>query len=110
MAGRTEDGHGALNLFNYHDTVTDGLLDRFEAAKTDAAVIVQAEVHETEDGEVLQVLGLVLPHGRTVVGFMDDVDEVDATDPIWLSLLEADPGERLADDHDRAVGLTVASG
>lgn len=55
-----------------------------------AAVVVQAEVHETEDGEVLEVLGLVLPQGRTVVGFLDDVDEVDATDPVWLSLLEAD--------------------
>jgi len=55
-----------------------------------AAVVVQAEVHETQDGEILEVLGLVLPQGRTVVGFVDDVDEVDATDPVWLSLLEAD--------------------
>jgi hypothetical protein len=55
-----------------------------------AALIVQAEVHETEDGDTLEVLGLLLPHGRTVVGFMDDVDEVDATDPVWVSLLEAD--------------------
>jgi hypothetical protein len=64
-----------------------------------AAVVVQAEVHETEDGETLEVLGLVLPQGRTVVGFTDDVDEVDATDPVWLSLLEADrAGEDDADD------------
>ena len=57
-----------------------------------AALVVQAEVHETEDGEALEVLGLLLPQGRTVVGFTDDVDEVDATDPVWLSLLEADSG------------------
>lgn len=66
-----------------------------------AAVVVQAEVHETEDGETLEVLGMVLPQGRTVVGFTDDIDEVDATDPVWLSLLEADresSGEEEADD------------
>jgi len=65
-----------------------------------AAVAVQAEIHETEEGEVLQVLGLVLPHGRTVIGFVDDVDEVDATDPVWLSLLEADPDPTPADEED----------
>lgn len=64
-----------------------------------AAVVVQAEIHETEDGEVLQVLGLVLPQGRTVIGFVDDVDEVDATDPVWLSLLDADR-EDDADEFD----------
>jgi hypothetical protein len=62
----------------------------YEDEEQFAALIVQAEVHETEDGEVLQVLGLLLPDGRTAVGFMDDIDEVDATDPVWLSLLEAD--------------------
>jgi hypothetical protein len=66
-----------------------------------AAVVVQAEVHETEDGEVLEVLGLVLPKGRTVVGFMDDVDEVDATDPVWVSLLEAER-QSAADNDDEA--------
>jgi len=62
----------------------------YEEDEEFAAVVVQAEVHETEDGETLEVLGLVLPQGRTVVGFTEDVDEVDATDPVWLSLLEAD--------------------
>lgn len=61
-----------------------------------AALAVQAEAHETEDGETLQVLGLLLPFGRTAVGFTEDVDEVDDTDPVWLSLLEAD----LVDDED----------
>ena len=63
-----------------------------------AALVVQAEVHETQDGETLEVLGLLLPQGRTVVGFTDDVDEVDATDPVWLSLLEAD--SESADDDE----------
>jgi hypothetical protein len=69
-----------------------------------AAIVVQAEVHETEEGEVLQVLGLILPQGRTVIGFVDDIDEVDDTDPVWLSLLEADrePSEDRYEDPDAA--------
>ena len=61
-----------------------------EADEEFAALIVQAEQHETERGEQLQVLGLLLPQGRTVIAFTDDVHEVDAADPDWLALLEAD--------------------
>ena len=53
------------------------------------ALIVQAESHDTEEGETLEVLGLLLPNGETVVAFRDDVDEVDATDPFWVALVEA---------------------
>ena len=53
------------------------------------ALIVQAEAHDTEEGETLEVLGLMLPNGETVVAFADDVDEVDATDPFWVALVEA---------------------
>jgi len=53
------------------------------------ALIVQAEAHDTEDGDTLEVLGLLLPNGETVVAFADDVDEVDATDPFWVALVEA---------------------
>ena len=53
-----------------------------------AAVVVQAEAHGVEDGDTLQVLGLLLPDGRTVVGFGDDVDWVDAADPVWRDLVE----------------------
>ncbi len=53
-----------------------------------AALVVQAETHGTEDGESLQVLGLLLPDGRTAVGFLDDVDLVDATDTVWRDLVE----------------------
>ena len=55
-----------------------------------AALIIQAETHETEDGESLDVLGLLLPGGETKVAFLEDVDQVAASDPVWLSLLEAD--------------------
>ncbi len=53
-----------------------------------AAVVVQAEAHGTAEGDVLQVLGLLLPDGRTAVGFGDDVDRVDAADPVWRDLVE----------------------
>ena len=55
-----------------------------------AALIVQAESHRTEDGEELQVLGLLLPDGRTAIAFTDDVEEVPAEDHDWLELLAAD--------------------
>jgi hypothetical protein len=36
----------------------------------------------------MEVLGLVLPDGRTAVSLYEDVDEVDATDPVWAALVE----------------------
>ncbi len=72
--------------------------------KSLAALIVQAESHETEDGEQLGVLGLLLPNGTTKVGFVDDVEEVDGANPDWLALIDAalDP-EALADEDDDEV-------
>ncbi len=55
-----------------------------------AALIVQAESHETDDGQELQVLGLLLPDGRTAVAFTEDVEEVAGDNPDWLDLLAAD--------------------
>jgi hypothetical protein len=71
-----------------------------DEAESVAALIVQAESHETEDGEQLGVLGLLLPNGTTKVGFVDDVEEVDGADPDWLALIDAalDPDD--ADDED----------
>lgn len=72
----------------------------YEEDEEFAALVVQAEVHETEEGETLRVLGLLLPQGRTAVGFTEDVDEVAATDPVWVSLLEADgPAAENGDDY-----------
>ncbi|MBL7599371.1 hypothetical protein INQ10_25435, partial [Escherichia coli] len=48
-----------------------------------AAVIVQAETHLGNDGEEMQVLGLILPDGEGAVALMEDVDLVDDTDPTW---------------------------
>ena len=63
-----------------------------------AAVVVQAEAHETEDGETLEVLGLILPDGRSVISLYEDVDEVDATDPVWAALV-ADSGAGDDDEY-----------
>jgi hypothetical protein len=59
-----------------------------------AAVAVQAEAHETAEGEEMEVLGLILPDGSGVVALMDDVDLVDEADPVWQRLVaEAVEGE-----------------
>ncbi len=52
-----------------------------------AAVIVQAEAHVGSDGEVMEVLGLILPDGDGAVALMEDVDLVDDTDPTWRDLV-----------------------
>ena len=53
-----------------------------------AAVAVQAETHTSADGEVMEVLGLILPDGDSAVALLDDVDLVDDTDPTWRALVE----------------------
>ena len=63
-----------------------------------AALVVQAEAHETEDEGALEFLGLLLPTGGTAVVFPDDVEFVNAADPVWCSLLEAD--QVAADDEE----------
>jgi hypothetical protein len=52
-----------------------------------AAVAVQAETHVGSDGEIMEVLGLILPDGSGAVALMDDVDLVDDTDPTWRDLV-----------------------
>jgi hypothetical protein len=72
----------------------------YEEGEEFAALVVQAEVHETQDGDTLEVLGLLLPQGRTAVSFSEDVDEVDGFDPVWLSLLDAERGGGEAEEPD----------
>lgn len=52
-----------------------------------AAVAVQAEAHVGPDGEVMEVLGLILPDGDSAVALLDDVDLVADTDPTWRDLV-----------------------
>lgn len=55
-----------------------------------AALVIQAEAHETEDQVTLEMVGLLLPNGETAVAHLEDVEFVDEHDPVWLALLEAD--------------------
>ena len=58
-----------------------------------AAVAIQAEAHDTDDGETMEVLGLILPDGEGAVALFDDVDLVDDTDPTWRALVTAAVGD-----------------
>jgi hypothetical protein len=63
-----------------------------------AAVAVQAEAHETEDGETMEVLGLILPDGAGAVALLDDVDLVDESDPVWRKLVTDAVGDETGDE------------
>ena len=54
-----------------------------------AAIAVQAEAHDTDEGETMEVLGLVLPDGGVAVALLEDVDLVDDSDPVWRELVAA---------------------
>ena len=63
-----------------------------------AAVAVQAESHDSDEGETMEVLGLILPDGEGVVALLDDVDLVDDTDPAWRALVEAAVGDQTGEE------------
>ena len=52
-----------------------------------AAIAVQAEAHETDGGETMEVVGLILPDGGGAVALLEDVDLVDDGDPVWRRLV-----------------------
>ena len=72
----------------------------YEEDEQFAALAIQAESHESEQGEELEVLGLILPRGRTAVAFVEDVEFVTDKDHTWLALLEADLEVDDEDDDD----------
>lgn len=63
-----------------------------------AAIAVQAETHVTDDGETMEVLGLILPDGGGAVALLEDVDVVDDSDPTWRDLVAAAVGDETGDD------------
>jgi hypothetical protein len=63
-----------------------------------AAVAVQAEAHDTDEGETMEVLGLVLPDGEGAVALLDDVDLVEDTDPVWRRLVSEAIGDEATTD------------
>lgn len=58
-----------------------------------AAVAVQAEEHLNDEGEAMEVLGLVLPDGGGAVALLEDVDLVDDSDPVWRKLVAEAVGD-----------------
>ncbi len=72
-----------------------------------AALVVQAEAHESEDGETLEVMGLLLPDGHTRVAFYEDLEAVEGSDPVWVSLIGAEkmPVEGEDDEDGEAAWL-----
>ena len=65
-----------------------------------AAVAVQAEAHDSEDGETMEVLGLVLPDGAGAVALLEDVDLVDDSDPVWRKLVAEAIGDETGEDDE----------
>lgn len=63
-----------------------------------AAIAIQAEAHVTDDGETMEVLGLILPDGAGAVALLEDVDLVDDTDPTWRDLVTAAIGDETGDE------------
>ncbi|RAK56536.1 hypothetical protein [Phenylobacterium deserti] len=65
----------------------------------EAAVAVQAEAHDTDEGETMEVLGLILPDGGGAVALLEDVDLVDDSDPVWRELVAGATGEETGEDE-----------
>lgn len=90
-----DDVQARRAVFALADTVDPRVLDMelpqpliwWDDDGEQAAVAVQAEIHTSPDGEIMEVLGLILPDGDSAVALLDDVDLVDDTDPTWRALV-----------------------
>jgi hypothetical protein len=104
------DVEGAAAVFALADTLNGQPIDLDKPApviwyaedEEFAALVVQAEAHETDEDGRREVLGLLLPGGGTAAVFLDDVEFVAASDPVWRSLLEADRQGEQQDTEDGA--------
>ena len=91
-----DDVQAGLAVFSLADTLDARPLDIelpqpliwWDDDGEQAAVAIQAESHTLADGEVMEVLGIILPDGSSAVALLDDVDLVDDTDPKWRELVE----------------------
>ena len=91
-----DDVQAGLAVFSLADTLDARPLDMelpqpliwWDDDGEQAAVAIQAESHTLADGEVMEVLGIILPDGSSAVALLDDVDLVDDTDPKWRELVE----------------------
>lgn len=93
-------------VFALSDTASPRVIDMelpqpviwWEEDGEQAAVAVQAEAHDTAEGETMEVLGLILPDGSGVVALLDDVDLVDEGDLVWRRLVTEAVGEESGED------------
>ncbi|MDO8901988.1 MAG: hypothetical protein Q7V15_11595 [Phenylobacterium sp.] len=91
-----EDVQGRRAVFALGDTSDARVLEMalpqpviwWEEDGEQAAVAVQAEVHTNAEGEIMEVLGLILPDGGSALALLEDVDLVDDTDPTWRDLVD----------------------
>ena len=103
-----DDVQARRAVFALADTADSRVLDMdlpqpliwWEDDGEQAAVAVQAEIHTGDDGEPMEVLGLILPDGGPAVALLEDVDLVDDTDPTWRGLVESavDPADATGED------------
>lgn len=106
------DVDGAAAVFALGDTVNGRTMRRFDLPQPViwwddedeiGALAVQAEQHETDEGDTLEVLGLLLPDGSTSVAMLEDVEVVDGFDPEWIALIRVET-HQIDDDEDDDAG------
>lgn len=91
-----DDVQAKVAVFALNDTADPRVIDMdlpqpviwWEEGGEQAAVAVQAESHLGDEGDEMDVLGLILPDGGAAVALMEDCDLVDDTDPVWRKLVE----------------------
>lgn len=91
-----DDVRAKVAVFALNDTADPRVIDMdlpqpviwWEEGGEQAAVAVQAESHLGDEGDEMDVLGLILPDGGAAVALMEDCDLVDDTDPVWRKLVE----------------------
>ncbi|QDH73334.1 hypothetical protein [Brevundimonas sp. M20] len=91
-----DDVQARVAVFALNDTADPRVIDMdlpqpviwWEEGGEQAAVAVQAESHLGDEGDEMDVLGLILPDGGAAVALMEDCDLVDDTDPVWRKLVE----------------------
>ena len=90
-----DDVQARAAIFALDDTDNPRLIDRelpqpaiwWSEDGEQAVIVVQAESHLNQEGEEMDVLGLILPDGAAAVALMEDVDLVADTDPVWRKLV-----------------------
>ena len=99
----------AAAVFALGDTVNGRAMRRFDLPQPViwwddedeiGALAIQAEQHGTDEGDTLEVLGLLLPDGSTAVAMVEDVEVVDGFDEEWIALIRVET--HTVEDQDAA--------